>query len=603
MGIAAAIAVVIEISDKITGTLKGLLGIVGSIVRTLGGVFKSLVGIVAKSVGSVVSLTGQMVGGILSTVADLGKQGAVVFAAASAGAAFLLGKMVLVSSEFEVMAAKMEVAMKGGPAGTAMMQWAEQFAALTPFNVPDIVDATVKLQMYGLSARKWLPLIGDMAGAMGRDVTDAVEAIADGVFGEMERLKEFGISSRTLLQFGATPVGGGGGGGPRIQGFGVDQFLPGKGGGGAKLSTQDRPALEKALLATMAAKFGGGMEKFSQTLRGMISNIEDSFIVAFRDIGNMLMPMIKEEWLPRIKTFGDGFGELVKPAITALIPLLRVVGNLMLGLGPFLTDKLPSVVLALQRSIPRLLPFISRIGEQLRTVLGWVIDNLVRNGPAAFEGLIKGITWLGDRLVEALPKIEAWGQAFWVHVTGAWDKLKPKVKQLWDALKTGLAGVDWDEAVEKMTDWLSTLSDSLSSVFLLIPDLTTILGDALAGLTDFVDSLNENIDRVVANINRVIAAINALAAVAGLGVPFLTPLTTPVPIVLPELPGLPAPGTSAPTRPTTAGDGTPRGPSGRPIGGRRGGVPRVHVTTGPGVVAKATGMSSRRAMRRGGVAV
>jgi phage tail tape-measure protein len=48
------------------------------------------------------------------------------------------------------------------------LQWATKFAAQTPFEIPQIVEATTRMQAYGISAQKTLGIVGDMASVMGK---------------------------------------------------------------------------------------------------------------------------------------------------------------------------------------------------------------------------------------------------------------------------------------------------------------------------------------------------------------------------------------------------------------------------------------------------
>ena len=59
------------------------------------------------------------------------------------------------------------------------LQWAEKFAATTPFEIPDIVEATTRLSAYGLQAQDVLGATGDMAAVMGKPLMQAVEAVSD----------------------------------------------------------------------------------------------------------------------------------------------------------------------------------------------------------------------------------------------------------------------------------------------------------------------------------------------------------------------------------------------------------------------------------------
>ncbi|MGN2339834.1 hypothetical protein ACTFIN_17215 [Clostridium cagae] len=100
------------------------------------------------------------------------------------------------------------IVMKDEQKAAKTFAWATDYANKTPFETGEIVDATVKLTSYGLEAQKVLPLTGDMAGAMGKSIDQATEAIADAQTGELERLKEFGITKDMIVAQGAKDLAG-----------------------------------------------------------------------------------------------------------------------------------------------------------------------------------------------------------------------------------------------------------------------------------------------------------------------------------------------------------------------------------------------------------
>lgn len=75
-----------------------------------------------------------------------------------------------------------------------MQDWVSDFAAKTPYELAQVNAAFVKLRAYGLDPRNGLlKTLGDTSAAMGKPIMQSVEAIADAITGENERLKEFGI--------------------------------------------------------------------------------------------------------------------------------------------------------------------------------------------------------------------------------------------------------------------------------------------------------------------------------------------------------------------------------------------------------------------------
>ena len=78
------------------------------------------------------------------------------------------------------------------------------FAAETPFTLDQSVQAFIRMQSLGLNpSLEALRSYGNTASAMGKDMMQMVEAVADATTGEFERLKEFGIRAKSRLPFRA----------------------------------------------------------------------------------------------------------------------------------------------------------------------------------------------------------------------------------------------------------------------------------------------------------------------------------------------------------------------------------------------------------------
>lgn len=92
------------------------------------------------------------------------------------------------ASSLESYRSTLNVVMKDQKKAAETMAWAVDFANRTPFETDSVVEATVRLQSYGIEAQKVMTQIGDMAGVMGKDLMQAVEAVADAQTGEVERL-------------------------------------------------------------------------------------------------------------------------------------------------------------------------------------------------------------------------------------------------------------------------------------------------------------------------------------------------------------------------------------------------------------------------------
>lgn len=177
------------------------------------------------------------------------------------------------NAEMETYLNTLTVVMHSQQKAAEQLGWAEDFAAKTPFEIPQVVEATVKLEAYGMSARKVLGVTGDMASVMGKPLMQAVEAVADAQTGELERLKEFGITKKMLID--------------QANKLGLQPVVNKQG------SVTDQAGLNAALFSLMAERFKGGMDLQSKTFNGMLSNVSDFVGTAGRTLGKPIFDRFK----------------------------------------------------------------------------------------------------------------------------------------------------------------------------------------------------------------------------------------------------------------------------------------------------------------------
>ncbi len=173
----------------------------------------------------------------------------------SAKALANVGKSALESaSGLEGYRSTLNVVLKDQQKAAKMMAWAVEFANKTPFETDSVVEATVRLQSYGIEAQKVMTQIGDMAGVMNKDLMQAVEAVADAQTGELERLKEFGITKAMIEAKGAEL-------------YKNQTIVDNKG------HIVDQEKFNDALFALMEDRFKGGMEIQAKSYKGLMSTI------------------------------------------------------------------------------------------------------------------------------------------------------------------------------------------------------------------------------------------------------------------------------------------------------------------------------------------
>lgn len=196
---------------------------------------------------------------VLSTV---GKFGAIFGAATAVVGGFLAKTLTDTASQFEKFETQLTTIEGSSEKARKSLDWISEFGAKTPYDVAEVTDAFVKLKAYGLDPIEGnlLESIGNMASGMGKSLDQAVEAIADAMTGENERLKEFGIKGSKDKSTGE-----------------ITYKYTSNGEQLSKTVANDAEEITKALQSIMDERFTGGMEAMSKTWAGTLSNMGDTW--------------------------------------------------------------------------------------------------------------------------------------------------------------------------------------------------------------------------------------------------------------------------------------------------------------------------------------
>ncbi|MEQ8409130.1 MAG: hypothetical protein RKH07_12725 [Gammaproteobacteria bacterium] len=139
-----------------------------------------------------------------------------------------------------------------------------QFASRTPFTLDQSVNAFIKLKALGLDpSERALASYGNTAAAMGKDMNQMIEAVADASTMEFERLKEFGIKARQ-------------------QGDEVSFTFQGV----TTTVQKNAEQIQEYLLGIGENTFGDAMANQMDRLPGLLSNLQDSVDGFFRRIAD-----------------------------------------------------------------------------------------------------------------------------------------------------------------------------------------------------------------------------------------------------------------------------------------------------------------------------
>ncbi|WP_434352987.1 phage tail tape measure protein [Psychrobacter sp. HD31] len=169
--------------------------------------------------------------------------------------ALSLGSLVDTQRQFDVLNSQLITATGGIDQAAVAFNDLTKFASTTPYALEQSVMGFTQLKNLGLDpSMRSMRSYGNFAAAMGKDLNQMIEAVADASTFEFERLKEFGIKASQ-------------------QGDKVSLTFQGVTTTVAK-KAQD---IKQYLLSIGETKFGEAMANRAKTLDGAISNLGDNW--------------------------------------------------------------------------------------------------------------------------------------------------------------------------------------------------------------------------------------------------------------------------------------------------------------------------------------
>lgn len=319
-------------ADRSTSSLRQRVGSLGG---TLAGVAKKAV----------------LLGGVVGTLAG----------------ALSLNSLVSTQRQFDVLNSQLITATGGTKQAAAAFDELTKFASTTPYALEQAVQGFVQLKNLGLDpSMRSMQSYGNFAAAMGKDLNQMIEAVADASTFEFERLKEFGIKASQ-------------------QGDQVSFTFQGVTTTVAKNSKE----IQEYLLAIGENKFGDAMANRAATLDGAISNLGDNFeafklAVVQSGIGDAIKETVVKvadglskmtdalktpEIAEKLKIAGEAIQQIVARAADGLSSMMNALQ------APENIERFKNVIAFVADEFNRLKGFAAQTGE----VIGRVTDFFVAN--------------------------------------------------------------------------------------------------------------------------------------------------------------------------------------------------------------------------------
>lgn len=299
--------------------------------------------------------------------------------------------------DLETYKAQLETATGSTEKAAELMKNAIAMANKTPFEGGELVEATAMLEAMGMDSKKWLTYAGNMAGATGKDIMQATEAIIDAQAGEWERMKEFGIK-------------------------GVDNM--------------------DDLVQIMNQRFAGGMEKLAGTTKGLWSTVTGvtknslAKIVGIMDDGSVRKGSALDKVKQKISQLADTMTRwqndgTIESAAEKAAAAVDKISNAF----KWAKDNAGWLIPVLSGLVGALVAF-----NVLTTVIGlWKSYQTVATAVKAAQTLLNLSMKMNPigLLIVGIGLLIAAGVALAMH----WDEVKEAAASLWENIKSVFGGI------------------------------------------------------------------------------------------------------------------------------------------------------------------
>lgn len=313
----------------------------------------------------------------------------------------------------------LNVVMKDQVKAAKTMAWAVDFANRTPFETDSVVEATVRLESYGIKAQDVMTKVGDMAGVMNKDLMQAVEAVADAQTGSLERLKEFGITKEMI--------------GAKAAAMYKNQTIINNKG---QIVEQEK--FNNALFALMEDRFKGGMEIQSKSYKGLMSTISGVWKTGLANIAGIsatgeivsggLFDTVKDglSWTADKLQEMSAAGTFEKAGqkVGKFVNLGVKYGKKALALLKKIKDFSKETLGGILRNCKPIMPTVERIIGKTKTLGRYLTDGFTRAGPKIKDFAEKYI----PKAAEVVANLTEKAVDFATFIVDHWGTIGPIVK-------------------------------------------------------------------------------------------------------------------------------------------------------------------------------
>lgn len=384
----------------------------------------------------------------------IAKVGAVALGALSVAAVGVGHSIVETQREFDKLNAQLITATGSTENAAKAFKELQAFAKTTPYDLAQSVEGFAKLKNLGLDPSiDSLRSFGNTSAAMGKDLNQMIEAVADATTGEFERLKEFGIKSKS-------------------EGDKVTFTFQGV----SKTVGKNAKEIQQYLLDIGNTQFAGAMDARAKSLDGAISSLGDSWkqlllTVSQGGVGDAIADVVRN-----IGEALDGFTEKLKQPenVQMFKDALDGIGRAFGVIGGVIGAVATGFV-AISDAVGSNPEAFIAVGSGLAAIavaLGAI--SLYAAVPAIIAGISSAMVGFGGALTVALGPVglivAAIGAlvAAGVYLYRNWDTVKAKATEIWNSVSDSVG-----DAVQSIADWFSNAGKEIQNEFSVIGNIVS----------------------------------------------------------------------------------------------------------------------------------
>jgi tape measure domain-containing protein len=298
--------------------------------------------------------------------------------------------------DMESLIAQFEVMLGSAEKAQVLIKDLQEFSARTPFQLTDLARNTQMMLSFGIAAEDVmdnLQMLGDIAGKDREKLNSLTLA-----FSQIQSTgRLMGQDLLQLINAGFNPL----------------MILSEQSGKSMKVLKDE---MSKGLITAemvadafrIATSEGGlffrNMEKQSKTLGGLISTLRDNISLVLIEIGNKMLPFLKEIVQQITVLFQGSLGEMIKNILDTITPLLQSAFGIINTLFEILMPIVKSLMDILKPIISILDAILPLVNEIIK-VMGEGIGDIIADFAKLFVPLLEETAVLLKELVPLLMPI------------------------------------------------------------------------------------------------------------------------------------------------------------------------------------------------------